>query len=100
MGDSKRDEQQSTNAIGGESCRHGTKPKHEHAHPEPGLRDLIDFELAGHREEDTVNTSQETKLSALIKRSQLLVAERALLTVELDEADFAAQALEACRVDS
>ncbi|KAJ4265120.1 hypothetical protein NW764_015764 [Fusarium oxysporum] len=34
------------------------------------------------------------KLSALIKMGQLLVAERALLAVELDEADFPAYALE------
>jgi hypothetical protein len=34
------------------------------------------------------------KLSALIKMGQLLVAERALLAVELDEADFPAHALE------
>lgn len=34
------------------------------------------------------------KLSALIKMGQLLVAERALLAVELDEADVPAQALE------
>jgi hypothetical protein len=56
-----------------------------------GIRQDITFSNAQKLSEAAKFTP---KLSALIKIGQLLIAERALLAVELDEADFPAYALE------
>ena len=66
MVDGKRDERRSINAAGEQSCRKGRKSNDGPSHPEPGLRDLIDIELAGQRGEDAVNTSGETDSISLI----------------------------------